>query len=450
MEARGVQYAYFDATTGHNIAAPFWSFMNSRGLVNIDGVNVEEQLFENPFYATGRPITEPYWSDVVVAGTSQLVLLQCFERRCLTYTPGNAPEWQVEAGNIGRHYFDWRYAAPPSLQGQLLFYRGVLNPALGIYVNDLYITDINGGQSRNLTGDIDDGIQGATWSPNGERIAFSAAGDLYVLDPDTGDSVQITSGPEEDVAPGWSPDGKRLVFARTIVSPNETQLFVCDITGSNLHQLTDIQPIADFTVLTTPDWSPDGQRIAFAEQGPTDLDSKTSGIDIINVDGSGFRQLVPPEGYYVKPQWSPSGDVMLFQRPQQHGREVWGSALYSVDLNIEKYTTVAGNDESNPYEPVWSPSDARIAVTLTATILSPIAVGTRGVFTIDTSTGERKQITHLGNSASWSPDGRYVAFQFDNNPTNIAITDLSGTAQWLVIENGDSPQWRPNQSASSP
>ncbi len=37
------------------------------------------------------------------------MLLQCFERRCLTYTPGNEPGWQVEAGNVGQHYYAWRY-----------------------------------------------------------------------------------------------------------------------------------------------------------------------------------------------------------------------------------------------------------------------------------------------------------------------------------------------------
>jgi hypothetical protein len=35
--------------------------------------------------------------------------LRCFERRCLTDTPDNAPGWQVEAGNVGQHYCAWRY-----------------------------------------------------------------------------------------------------------------------------------------------------------------------------------------------------------------------------------------------------------------------------------------------------------------------------------------------------
>ncbi|MEZ4570080.1 MAG: clostripain-related cysteine peptidase [Thermomicrobiales bacterium] len=54
-------------------------------------------------------MTEAYWATVEVAGTPKDVLSQCFERRCLTYTPDNDPGWQVEAGNVGLHYYDWRY-----------------------------------------------------------------------------------------------------------------------------------------------------------------------------------------------------------------------------------------------------------------------------------------------------------------------------------------------------
>ena len=83
--------------------------MNASGLVWEFGRFKEEPLFENPFFATGFPITEAYWVTVKVAGAPRDVLVQCFERRCLTYTPGNPEGWQVEAGNVGRHYFAWRF-----------------------------------------------------------------------------------------------------------------------------------------------------------------------------------------------------------------------------------------------------------------------------------------------------------------------------------------------------
>jgi hypothetical protein len=63
--------------------------------------------------------------------------MQCFERRCLTYTPANPLAWRVEMGNVGLHYYAWRYdgdtpeppveppAEPdPPTQGDLIFEAG--------------------------------------------------------------------------------------------------------------------------------------------------------------------------------------------------------------------------------------------------------------------------------------------------------------------------------------
>jgi hypothetical protein len=105
----GVEAAYYVPETDHTVAEPFWTFMNSVGPVFENGITVEGRLFEDPFFATGFPITEAYWVYVPVGGDWQDVLIQCFERRCLTYTPGNSSGWQVEAGNIGRHYHQFRY-----------------------------------------------------------------------------------------------------------------------------------------------------------------------------------------------------------------------------------------------------------------------------------------------------------------------------------------------------
>lgn len=109
LAERGVAATFLDDVTNHTIAEPFWAFMNSGGTVWDYGMFVDDLLFENPFFATGRPITNPYWATVLLAGEPTDVLIQCFERRCLTYTPNNPPAWQVEAGNVGRHYFTWRF-----------------------------------------------------------------------------------------------------------------------------------------------------------------------------------------------------------------------------------------------------------------------------------------------------------------------------------------------------
>lgn len=106
----GVTAAWRVSETDHQIASVFWSYLNSLGLIDMNGELVMGPLFSPTFYATGLPITEAYWTEVEVEGVMADVLVQCFERRCLTYTPSNSENWRVEMGNVGQHYFTWRYA----------------------------------------------------------------------------------------------------------------------------------------------------------------------------------------------------------------------------------------------------------------------------------------------------------------------------------------------------
>ncbi|RIK40002.1 MAG: hypothetical protein DCC58_14500 [Chloroflexi bacterium] len=108
LAQHNVTEAQFTSETNHWIAAPFWAFMNSSGTVYENGQFNTAALFLNAYYATGFPVTDAYWARVRVGGTQKDVLAQCFERRCLTYTPDNPPEWRVEMGNVGRHYHAWR------------------------------------------------------------------------------------------------------------------------------------------------------------------------------------------------------------------------------------------------------------------------------------------------------------------------------------------------------
>lgn len=112
LAAYNVSADFLDEVTNHRIAAPFWEFMNAQATIYVDGQFVEGPVFPNPFYGTGRPRTEFYWVTSEVGGVVQDVGIQCFERRCLTYTPGNEEGWRVEAGNVGLHYYIWRYETP--------------------------------------------------------------------------------------------------------------------------------------------------------------------------------------------------------------------------------------------------------------------------------------------------------------------------------------------------
>ena len=102
----------YDEVTGHNIPSVFVDWARRPGPVYESGALVNGPLMDRLFLL-GRPLTEPYWVDATIGGTASRVLVQLFERRTLTYNPGNPPEWRVEMGNVGRAYFQWRYGSSP-------------------------------------------------------------------------------------------------------------------------------------------------------------------------------------------------------------------------------------------------------------------------------------------------------------------------------------------------
>ncbi len=99
MGRYGVRIGSYDPNLQHNIPAVFGDYFRT---LPLDWV-----------FVMGYPITEPYWTTVRVGGVEKDVLVQVFERRAVTFTPSNSAAFQVEMGNVGQHYFQWRYGMTP-------------------------------------------------------------------------------------------------------------------------------------------------------------------------------------------------------------------------------------------------------------------------------------------------------------------------------------------------
>ena len=93
-DASATTLSGYDARTQHNVASVFVDYRNRAGLATI-----------------GYAISEPFRAAFMVSGQPRDVIVQVFERRVLTYTPKNNIAFQVEMGNVGQHYSQWRY--PP-------------------------------------------------------------------------------------------------------------------------------------------------------------------------------------------------------------------------------------------------------------------------------------------------------------------------------------------------
>ncbi len=100
--------AISDTENSMGIPAAFWNYVNQKGQIFSQG-SLSTEVVSDWRFSTGLPITEAFWTRVKVAGVIRDVMVQAFERRILTYTPTNDKAFQVEMGNVGAAYLQWRY-----------------------------------------------------------------------------------------------------------------------------------------------------------------------------------------------------------------------------------------------------------------------------------------------------------------------------------------------------
>jgi Tol biopolymer transport system component len=159
----------------------------------------------------------------------------------------------------------------------------------------------------------------AAWSPDGTHIAFlawddadaSRTGIYSAQSSDGGDFVRVTTrpGPLVDVPLDYSPDGKRLLFYRTAHPDPDPHiggsLWTIRIDGTDARQINGTAHPADWAR-----WSPDGQRILFANERL----SASGALWTVAPDGSDLRQVFtdPSGGFPISPCWSPDGSRILF------------------------------------------------------------------------------------------------------------------------------------------
>jgi len=159
-------------------------------------------------------------------------------------------------------------------------------------------------------------------SASGRRLAFARTyRDTNIwrvtLDSPTAWTQPLTSiAPSSfrEVAPSFSPDGKRLAFYSN--RSGSIQIWTCEADGSRPSQLTNMDPLA---TTGSPRWSPDGRRIVF--------DSNASGVYQIyevNADGSGQpKALTVGKSSNFIGSYSPDGQWIYFSSDRSGELEVW-------------------------------------------------------------------------------------------------------------------------------
>ena len=137
-------------------------------------------------------------------------------------------------------------------------------------------------------------------SPDGQRIAFSARGWIWMLDPVSGAATRITRGGEMDSRPAWSPDSQRLAFVRD--DDQDTWIVVLDVESG-----TEVATIQTPAIELDPTFSPDGREVIYSSAEAGDLDLWT--YDLASGDRSRLTNDV--DLLELRPQTGPDGILYL-------------------------------------------------------------------------------------------------------------------------------------------
>jgi Tol biopolymer transport system component len=313
---------------------------------------------------------------------------------------------------------------------------------------DVFIQRVGGGNAINLTPDSPGDDTHPAFSPDGSRIAFRSereGGGLFVMGS-TGESVKRLS--DFGYNPSWSPDGREIVvstvsWAEVASRSGKGELWVIDVSSGARRR---VETPGD---AVQPRWSPHGHRIAYwsvSNEGQRD-------VFTLPAAGGGAVAVTTDVAIDWDPVWSPDGRHLTFSSDRGGTMNLWRVAIDEASGNVlgspaplsapsgwAGYASLSGDGRTLAYanrevrttlvraalDPLRGRIPGPAAVVLRGSLelrdqaLSPdgewVAFTTEGredVFVVRADGTGFRQLTDdvfRDRGASWSPDGKRLAF----------------------------------------
>ena len=255
---------------------------------------------------------------------------------------------------------------------------------------EIYIMNPDGTQQVNLTRHKADDVSPA-WSPTGEQILFASdrerpqvppSWDLYLIDADGTNVRRVFEKSENRIHPTWSPDGKQIAYKR--FDRGVGYIYIATVDGKNEERVA---------IGGTPSWSPDGTEIAFV----TKVGKERWEINILNMRTQKQKVFFPFEArptWVRGPEWSPSGNKLAFSWYDEVLQDK--ETVYTVNRDGTELERVVQNPGLGATSPVWSPhGDALLYTQRVANLRSEL-------FKISLGGGIPQQLAHIGH---WNHGG---------------------------------------------
>jgi Tol biopolymer transport system component len=317
----------------------------------------------------------------------------------------------------------------------------------------LFVVRVNGLNRHKVSHGLDAPELGGfapDWSSDGKRIAFAARSGvdkIYTVRPDGTGQLRLTHGAScfGDNSPDWSAHSFHIVFQRDYCDP--VAVWTVRRDGSQLRRLTD--PLTVETVEGSPQWSPDGQWIAYTRSEPGD--NYRPHVFVMRRDGSEKTQLTfsspynydsiyPREG---TPQWSPDSTELVYTEGQGRAfgeppqADVCTVPIAGGPRNC--LTDASGAD----VEPRYSPDGDHI-------VFVSNRDGNANVYVMDADGSNQHALTHsvaTDNQPEWSPNGRWIAFVSNRaGQVDLYVIHPNGTGLRRLTRNPgveSGPTWAP-------
>lgn len=268
------------------------------------------------------------------------------------------------------------------------------------------------------------GIQGIAES----RIYFvsSRTGhkEIWVMDYDGRNQHQVTRLGSIALSPRVSPDGSRIAFSA--LNRGNWEILVW---SNELNRLVSFPRFGGANL--SPAWTSDGGRIAFSSSRTGDPE-----IYVSDANGSGLRRVTAYHGPDVSPVWNPKTNAQIAWVSGRTGLP----QIYTMEsdgTNVQRLT-----DQGYAVSPAWSPNGQFLAFAWIRHY-GPGAPGAQDIYIMDITTRQFVQLTHNGRRndfPSWSPDGRHIVFQADDQIWSM-LADGSQQKQLTLAGKNSQPNW---------
>ena len=261
---------------------------------------------------------------------------------------------------------------------------------------------------------------------------FQSSDQICIMNADgTGYRRLTTEDNIRHFYPSPSPDGRRVLYV-AFREENVYEIYSLDLTDNSVDRLTNRSG-----VLTSPEYSPDGQFITYTRWNPN---SQKYQIMIMESNGKNPNNIPQIEGW--DPTWSPNGKQILFASVKNGPVQLYTVRVDGKNLRqVSNLPAIRGRSD-------WSP-DGQYVVTYSGEAWQ------REVFIMNSDGSQSRQLTPTGGNSqgpSFSPDGQWVAFTayFDHygedHGCEIYIIRIDGTDLRRLTNNDYcdyQPRWGP-------